>query len=260
MARRVRNRRARKQVRKFRRGARISRGLSTGSQTARIQETVEYSEVQPNSAYTCQFNLSQFTRASALAPNFRWMRPIKAIWKLEPLYNTFQQGTSVNLSVPYYYSYMNRTQDSRPQVVADFQASGSQPQKFTSPIVLAYRPNWCSMGLPVQDPQTKTIQFLGLKAQYDWCQTPLINVTNQPMTGVVTPQNPLSVPYGPATSATPGNYAGGMYFNGHNIILDQEFAASPTDPVARLTLTVIWEFKEPASYSGPRDTIQVATI
>jgi len=229
----------------------------TGNQYATIQETVQYTEVQPNSAYQCAFHLSQFTRASALAANFRWMRPIKAIWKLEPLYNTFQEGTGSAVSIPYYYSVMNRTQDSRPQVTADFQACGATPKKLTGPITLSYRPNWCSMGLPVQDPQTKNIQFLGLKAQYDWCQCPITNVSDLPMTGIVTPQNVLSTPYGPSIASTPGNYVGGQLFNGHDILLDQEYFAAAPASVARLTLTVIWQFKEPASATLPRD---VATI
>lgn len=251
--------RQRRPRRKAPRKAKLMKSL-TGNQYATIQETIEYSEVQPNSAYQCVFNLSQFVRAAALAPNFRWMRPIKAIWKLEPLYNTFQQETTSQLSIPYYYSVMNRTQDSRPQVTTDFQACGAQPRKLTSPITFSYRPNWCSMGLPVQDPQTKNIQFLGLKAQYDWCQTPITNVSGLPMTGVVTPQNSLTVPYGPAVATTPGNYAGGQSFNGHDILLDQEYFAAAPAAVARLTLTVVWQFKEPASSILPREKPTVATI
>ena len=235
----------------------VPRSLGTGLQMCKVQETVPYQDLLPNQSYNLGFVINNFIRAAALCPYFRWMKPTKVTWKIEPLYNTFQEGTATNLSIPYLYTVMNRTQDSRPQVLNDYQASGAQPRKLTAPIVISYVPNWCSMGLALQDQSTKTIAFTGLKAQYGWSQCPR-DVPVQTTSGGSAPLNVFGTPYGP--TGTPINYPGGQLYNGHDVYIDQEF--SPTVPAAcaRVTATVDWSFKDPASFTGPRVTVSVPTI
>lgn len=245
----------RKAHRSHRRKTNVPRGISTGRQVAKIQETFQVADLNPNQSVQCAFNLSQFARAMAIAPNFRWYRAAKVIWKIEPLYNTFQEGsTTSSTSIPYYYAIMNRTQDSRPQVVADYLECGAQPKKLVAPIVTSYKPNWCSLGLPVQNLTGGRVMFCGLKAQYGWQQCPIVS-DQQPLTQPVVPTNPMGAPYGPVASTTPSNFANATLYNGHDVIIDQEFPTTPTLPVARMTCTVHWEFKDPASYVAPRVTI-----
>lgn len=161
------------------------RGTNDFGQMARIKETVGYIDVLPNTGYNFTFNLSQYRRASQLAPNFKWYKPVRVEWTIEPLYNTFQDGNAgTEITVPYLYMTMNRTQDTTGISLEDIQAMGAKPQKLTGKKVIAYRPNWCSPGLNTYANGLFTtptgtanalVRFtnMGLKAQYDWVASPV---------------------------------------------------------------------------------------
>jgi len=246
-----RPRRARKPARK----ARVRRGLGTfaTNQIARIVESLEFVDVNPGVNYNFQFNLSQFIRASTLAPNFKWYRATKVEWTIEPLYNVFQDGTAGSeVTMPYYYSVMNRTQDSSQLTLLDYQAMGCKPRKMTTKQVMKYRPNWCSGGLNLQwyNALTGTYEAtptVGLKAQYSYLASPRQEIpatTNASLTNPILPdvQNP------PATTVTAAQvYTNAVVYNGHSIFIDQGVPTGVLQPCGKVVCTVHWEFKDPQS-------------
>lgn len=252
----VRRKVARKPRRKAapRRKARVPRGINDAGQMATIKETVAFTDLDPNLGYNFNFNLSQFRRASALAPNFKWYKALSVEWTIEPLYNTFQDGTTgAEVTVPYIYMTMNRTQDQTGIALADIQAMGAKPQKLVGKKVIKYTPNWCSPGLNsyafgnfMNFPNGSLAQAVtgilntGLKAQYAYLASPDIN----PGQNVVSTFIPATPPALPATgmNAIAANMA---VYNGHTLWVDQEVPTGTLQPVARVTATVTWHFKDP---------------
>lgn len=240
-------------------------------QTAKIMETIEIIDLQPNSSYLNSFTLAQFARASSLAPFFRWYRATKVSYQYEPLYNTFQEGTGPSVSAPYIYFLMNRTQDNHITTLNDIQACGARPTKLTKIIVKSYRPNWCSPGLVTfgQAPQTQGAPIVqvgmynnGLKAEYGWLQSP--NSVDVAGTGVqITPSvaSDQAVPGGssPPVPIMSANNTNQVMYNGHDVFIDQQNSPQAT-VVCRLTCTVHWEFKDPNNATNLSNTpITLAT-
>jgi len=239
--------------RKGNRKAKIPRtiGMPASGQMAKIVETVAFVDLDPNLGYNFQFNLSQFRRASNLAPNFKFYKPTLVEWTIEPLYNTFQDGTTgAEVTVPYIYMVMNRTQDQTGLALADIQAMGSKPQKLVGKKTISYVPNWCSPGLNTYANQAvgnvnALVRFtnMGLKAQYSYIACPPTDL----------PANAQNTPLYIVPSAPPGFGQDGMnavnanqcVYNGHTIWIDQEVPTGTLQPVARVTCTVHWSFKGP---------------
>lgn len=254
----------RRALRKFKRRAprarlaRVPRGVkgfNDQGQMARIKETVAYIDMVANTGYVFNFNLSQYRRALQLAPNFKWYKPTKVTWSIEPLYNTFQDGAvGTEISVPYLYSTMNRTQDSTGISLDDIQAMGARPQKLVGKKSISYRPNWCSPGLNTYANQlvsTPTgtanaiVRFtnLGLRANYDWVASP--GQINSPPDNAATPV--YLVPTAPVGFGQDGMNAvnnSQVIYNGHIIYIEQ-VKSTPNQPVARVSATVHWSFKDP---------------
>lgn len=243
-------------ARRFRKGQnRVPRSLGvTVPQYCKIQETIEYNELKPNTSYYMGFTIAQFARASQIAINFRFFKPTKIIWSYEPKFNTFQELTTGDtVGMPYLYVIMNRTQDNHPYSLQDIQAQGARPQKFTGTKSVSYRPNWCSPGLLVNNTinvnqgtpppaAVSNIAFMGLKAEYGWQQCP----TDIPTADdTVTPSAPATQPNLPGAGTgqvmTP-NYAGNCMYNGHDLYISQDNAVGEIT-VCKVTATVIWEFK-----------------
>jgi len=232
--------------RKVRRGRK-----SASKQTAHIVESYAFTDINPGLNYNFDFNLSQFIRASQLAPNFKWYKATKVTWTIEPLYNTFQDGTVGNeVTMPYYYSVMNRTQDNAQLSLLDFQAMGCKPKKMTSKQVMSYRPNWCSGGLNLQwfDAATgvyKATPQLGLKAQYSWLASPAAAIPQTNGGVVMRPLAPIvDDPAGISTS-TALNYTNAVVYNGHSVFVDQGIQTGLLQPVGKVVCTVHWAFKDP---------------
>jgi hypothetical protein len=253
----VRRKVARKPKRKVapRRKARVPRGINDAGQMATIKETVAFTDLDPNLGYNFNFNLSQFRRASQLAPNFKWYKPLSVEWTIEPLYNTFQDGTTgTEVTVPYMYMTMNRTQDQTGIALADIQAMGAKPQKLVGKKTIKYKPNWCSPGLNTYANQvfntptgtaTAIIRLtnLGLKAQYSYVACPdTVSATNlQNVPSYIVPTSPP----GFGQDGTNAVNANQVIFNGHTIWIDQEVPTGTLQPVARVVATVTWHFKDP---------------
>lgn len=232
------------------------RGFNDFGQMARIKETVAYVDVVANTGYNFNFNISQYRRALQLAPNFKWYKPTKVTWSIEPLYNTFQDGAAgTEITVPYIYMTMNRTQDRSGISLDDIQAMGAKPQKLVGKKTVSYRPNWCSPGLNtyanqiVSTPSGGTANALvrftnqGLRANYDWIASPV--QVNNPPDGALNPD--YIVPALPVNSGQDDMNAVGtsqVIYNGHTIFIEQVHT-TPNQAVARVSATVHWSFKDP---------------
>ena len=261
MIRRGRGRRAGKRRNVRRRPRRIPRapgGTNDRGQIARIKETLEFNDLLSNTSYNFAFDLSQFARASALAPLFKWYRASYVEWRIEPTYNTFQEGTATNVSIPYLYVTMNRTQDNTGLNLQDIQAMGAKGQKLTTIKKISYKPNWCSSGLNVihfnSASAIDNMATLGLKAQYSYLACPDTNNGLGNASGF-NPANPTV----PASLLVPvGVIANQALYNGHNVWIDQEFGSGPT--IGRVTCTVHWEFKDPHYTLSPANAVTVQPI
>lgn len=244
-------RKPRRKVRKAGRKARVPRGIGTlfnTTQMASVKETLQITpNLNGNAAYAFQFTLGQFERASNIARNFKWYKAVRVEWSIEPLFNVFTDDGTPQ-SIPYLYMLMNRTQDNTGNTLQDLQECGCKPQKLTSKKVFRYVPNWCSPGLLSYSTSTvgttggeayvSNVYQNGLKPQYAWLKSPgtVTTPTSLPSSSFV---NPAENQIGTMASITDNQ----VVYNGHTIFLDQ--ALSGDVPVARVTVTVHWEFKDP---------------
>lgn len=253
-------RRPRRRAAAARKGRKVrSNKLFQTSQMATIRETIQFQNVVANTSYGYVFSLNQFDRAQKVAANFKWYKAKSVEWTLEPLFNTFTDDGTPQ-SIPYLYQKMNRTQDNIAVSLQDLQASGMKPQKLTSKKVLKYVPNWCSPGLITYslDANNAAIAQLyqnGLKPQYGYlpCSTfspPLASTLGNQMTPLQTDDTPIAPIVAPVVTNQ-------VLYNGHEIFLDQ-ILSSPTIQVARMTCTVVWEFKDPNFSYAQNQPPQVA--
>jgi len=254
-------RRARKSTRKPRRrvaGKRTARRRSktiTTNQSAIIKETRTFSTIQSNVGYSFVFTLSDFLRASQLAPNFKLYKAAKVEWVLTPLYNTFQDGSvGTEVSQPYIYQTMNRTQDSQTFNLLDIQAMGCKPKKLTSTYKMSYTPNWCTSGLTHFVGNNGALvrqQTQGLKAEYSYlpCPNNAIQIVGTPDYMIpIDPVDPPIINEGQQAIAT-----NEVVYNGHRLFVDQYNGTGAEQPIAQVTCTVTWLFRDPNNSFFIRD-------
>lgn len=257
-----RPRKARKSGRK---SGRIMPSTATSGkgQMAKIIETIQFGDLQPNLTSQSVFTLSQFPRAATLAGNFAFYKAAKVSWNYEPLFNTFQD-TAGSSSTPYLYTLMNRGQTNNFPVpgLGNLQACGARPVKLVAKTTIAYKPNWCSPGLisilKVQ-PATEASPVIGViqqgvKQQYSWlaCSGTEVRAVNAgggidvpPMATVLQNViNPTDLFAPPATvfQANSPNATNSVVYNGHYNFIDQQVDSNSL-PACRLTATVEWHFK-----------------
>jgi len=233
-------------------------------QSASIVETLQETDLLTGLFKYGTFTLSDFPRASAVAPFFKFYRAARVVWTYEPLYNTFQDVAGA-LSKPYIYIVMNRSQEAKDLAAgfASLQATGARPRALTKNIVVSYRPNWCSPGVSMiytntapggPAGQLTASEPMGLKVEYAWLQTPnsLTAINEAQRVGLIT-TGPVATPLPPNTGSTtaeiPLNLANCVQYNGHVAYVDQSVPNTSQNPVARLTCSVHWEFKG-AKYNG----------
>ena len=222
--------------------------MNPSNQYATIVESRAVTDLVADQPYQGTFNLAQFFRATTLAKNFQYYRAKKVKWEYMPLYNTFQENNAVSaVAKPQLYFMMNRDQDpywaTRPPGQALFllQSAGADPVPFTNNKEIIYKPNWCSPGLTAytsaEDPPIVTsIVQLGMKKQFGWLPTPNQDAWNAPNV-----PNLVSNPVGAYGYSTSPVLNGGVLYNGHNFYIQQD--NEPGVPVAKLLITVEWEFK-----------------
>jgi len=263
---------AKKHLRRGRKGGKLSvprSMLAAPNQYSKVIETITITDATPNVLYSRIFALSNFKRASLMSGLFRWYKAAKCTYTYQPLYNTFQEGTSATVSKPQIYFAMNRCQDATAQSYADLIAMGSRPQQFVRNKIISYVPNWCSPGLStwVKDGATGLVQQIsqtGLQAQTAWLVCPIAssykdNAGLQPYVDKwdVAPTSPpiVSPPIGQPQNPNyihPAN----VVYNGHDDFIFQE---NTSNPVYMLTLTVEWHFKQPY-YSEQGQGVSVAPV
>jgi hypothetical protein len=224
---------------------------SSNKQFATILETTTFDKFVSNEATSFNFNLSQFPRASALSVNFKWYKAVKVTWTLTPLYNTFQDGTTgTEVSAPYLYNVMNRTQDSINLTLEDIQAMGAKPTKLTSKRAISYTPNWCSPGLTTFTQDRDRINLVGvtqqgLKAQYSYLACPDDFRLDPNIGEFITPNDPR-IPVIGINSGMNSVNANQVMYNGHILYADQLVSTGPDQqPIAQIVATVHWVFKDP---------------
>jgi hypothetical protein len=256
----------RRKLGKGNRKSRIPRSL-TPHQSATIVETVQYSSLNSNSVLGAVFSLRDFPRASVVAPNFKFVKPKLVEWTFEPLYNVFQEASSGGTyapTIPYMYTVMNRTQDASIGGLRDFQAQGAKPRKFTTKVVIRYKPNWCSAGLLqtniVSPGVVNNVTSQGLKCEYGYTKCPTVLYPG----GVPPTSFPIdtNVPL-PADFSNPDTVQGSitnnsMLYNGHLVYFDTQSSGNQPN-VCRVTATVHWHFKGPMCAWAP-DGISQLTI
>ena len=264
MPRRAARRPARRQHRRPARKTRVPRGLAP-HQTASIIETVQYNNLNSNSVLGCVFSLRDFPRASVIAPNFKMVKPKLVEWTFEPLYNTFQEASSGGTyapSISYMYSVMNRTQDASIGGLYDFQAQGAKPRKFTSKVVIRYKPNWCSAGLLqtniVSPGVVNNVTSQGLKCEYGYvkCPTVLYPGGVPPSTFPIDTNTPLPADFGNPDTVQVGITNNSMLYNGHLVYFDTQSTGNQAN-VCRITVTVHWHFTGPMCAFRPDAVSQI---
>jgi len=260
-------RRRRAGGRKAARGKMPSTATSGKGQMAKIIETVQFEDLQPNTTTQSIFTLSQFPRAATLAGNFAFYKAAKVTWSYEPLYNTFQDTAGAS-SAPYLYTLMNRgqTNNSVPPALANIQACGARPVKLVAKTLISYKPNWCSPGLlsvlkadGTESGVVSQVIQQGVKQQYAWLACSGLEVrTNTgipPLAPIIQPVilgiEGIPLP-APAVFASATNATNSVVYNGHYNFIDQQVDAN-TAPVCRLTATVEWHFKG-ALFNQPFET------
>jgi len=257
--RRARNPRRRAARRPARKGRKSGGIASDRGQMATIKETVEFTDLNPNLGYNFNFNLSQFRRASALAPNFKWYKAVSVEWIVEALYNTFQDGTTGSeVTMPYYYQTMNRTQDTTGINLQDIQAMGAKPKKLTGKVITKYTPNWCSPGLSTYAnnvPPTAIARLtqLGLKAQYSYLACPDTDLAELNNPSYIVPV----LPTGTGQDGMNAVNTNQVIYNGHTIFVDQSVPTGVLQPVARVVCNVTWHFKDPHYTLAPENYVDV---
>ena len=226
-------------------------------QSARILETIELTDMRADEAYSFNFSLSQFFRATTLAKNFRFYKAAKVKWEYMPFYNTFQEGNSTGtVSKPQMYFVMNREQNpywqSRTAATSLFaiQSQGADPVPFTNNREIIYTPNWCSPGLtaltfsPVVGASGTSVDAVtnviscGLKKQFGWVPCPDLDLYNKPK--VYDPTDGAADSSGNTLNMSP-NATAAVLYNGHDLYVQQE--REPNTPVCKVVCTVEWIFK-----------------
>jgi len=239
-----------------RRKTNVPRGITTSpNQMCRIVETIDGGTLGPNTSNLQAFQLNNFRRAHYMSAAFAFYRAAKVTYTYTPLFNTYQD-LSGSSSVPSLYSLMNRQGDTNlPQSNLDvFIATGARPVKFNTPHKVSYKPNWTSPGMPMLASVSGSIvvtQYIqGSQVCYNWINKsskgqkvyPPGSGTND--SGLLTGPTADNSTFQNVTFIAPGSACDAVSYLGHDVYIEQKIDANPA-PVAKVTVTVEWEFKGP---------------
>ena len=256
MNRRKRAARAARPMKRNRRKTAVPRGITTSpNQMARVVETIDLGTITPNSSNLQSFQLTNFRRAHYMSAAFAFYRAAKCTYTYQPLFNVFQD-LSGSSSLPNIYTLMNRQGDiNLPQSAIDiFTATGSSPRKFNTPHKVSYKPNWTTPGMPTLTVSQGTLlvsNFIqGSQTCYNWVNKSSKGQKMYPSgagandSGVLTTLGPDNTTFASTTFIAPNSACDAVAYLGHDVFVEQKFDTNP-NPVARVTLTVEWEFKGP---------------
>lgn len=193
---------------------------------AKTTETITYEDLNPNTMYSALAVLNDTTRALALAKSFQWYRMTAVEWKYKPLYNTFQDqnGTATvsTPSKPQFYMIMNRNGAFQATTLANLEQQGARARDFARDLVVKYKPNTV-IQTSISGVNGTPLQANVPELQWNaWLPT-------TPIGGASPPSDPSLVPY-----------------YGHQFYILQDKVSISVDPViAKLELTITFEFKNP---------------
>lgn len=212
---------------------------------AQITETIELADLVSKTNNQEYFTLGTFKRALGISENFKFYRAKKVLFKYEPIYNVYGEGSTSD-TIPYMYTVMNRDQDNNlTYTKADFQRMGALPYKFTATKIVQYTPNWICPGMQAFKTTTLTsgekvvsnIVQQGVTKCYKWLQT-TDNSGNAYSENQIIQTGGMDT----LTYQIPNNFASQVLYNGHNVYFDQNIVGDLAT-VAKRTITVVWEFK-----------------
>ena len=230
-ARRYRKKRTTKPRRKVVRKAAVRRGKfgnpramgPSNNNYAKLVETIEYENCNPNTIYSALVTLADTTRALNLAANFQFYRITAVEWKIKSLFNTFQDSISTTVSSPSkpeLYWVMNRNGAFQATNLDQLVQQGSIARAMDKDNIHKYKPNTVvSTGINGTDGTSLTANIPELKFNA-WLPTTAV--------GSVSGQQ-FNVPY-----------------YGHQFYINQEIPTQAANTeVASLEVRIVVEFKGP---------------
>jgi len=214
-------------------------------------------ELSANTAYGASVTIAQYPRAQALARCFKFYRLKAVVFEYLPDANTYQGGSAATAeTVPYMYYMMNRdASDQSSTTLAQFQAAGVRPIKFTKKIVIAYKPNLiqaqqlvASLGQQGQ-PNLQVYNGNNVPVYDKWIST--IGIQHGGPNNWTGDQSDLPVQaQGNATNPlVPLEVVNVLPYYGHNFYFNQAVMPQGAANVGYSSITAIWEFKEPVLYN-----------
>lgn len=214
---------------------------------ATITETREEGDVTANVAYGASISISGFPRALAMARLFKFYRLSKVVYDYNPDANTYQAGNNTTQeTIPFMHYQMNRDGSNQSGLtLAQLQAAGTRPIKFTKKIVIAYKPNLVQACQLVVHTGTPNTYFNGNNIPiYDkWISTIGLQNGANSFGGTVE-----SMPSTVGITQFP-NQINVVPYHGHTYFFDQSVSPAGAATVGYLTITCQWEFKEPVLYT-----------
>jgi len=228
------NRPRRRQLRRRSKPQQTSGTIKT-KQYARVVEVVPFTQPTANTDVNYQFNISQFSRAAAVAKNFKFYRAKRVVWTMLPEFNVFQAGSAAQ-SMTQISMIMNRTGDSTQWTEVEYDAQGAVPRTFAKKRVVAYKPNLTQpfnvtlSALSPDNPPLATTGTLGNTPVYDkWVGTGSYNINNTLGGASELVIRGDKTPY----------YGHSIYWNVGQVAQGAEI------PLATIFCEVEWEFKDP---------------
>lgn len=235
LVRRPRNRRGRKGVRR----GRVSKTLNAMRDKARVVEVYSTESLTGNTGYVQQFSLSEFTRASAVAKNYRYYRATRVEMEFVPYANLYPTGQAF----PELYYQQDHTAFIAAQAptLASMQGRGVMPIKFTSPIKRWYNPAVLRYEQMLVQTWKDANEFYVNNIQ-PLTATPVKNkwyMTEKAFTPLLfTPNNTETTePIGASADPTKLLFTGSAFFLNTPIAIQ--------GAIGRLVVKVHWEFKQP---------------
>jgi len=218
--------------------------------------------LQANTLYGGSVSIAGFTRAKAVAACFKFYRLKSVVYEYVPDAINYQAGVNATTeTVPYMYYMMNRDGSDAAGAggIASFQNAGARPIKFTKAIRIAYKPNLIKANqlIVTLNPSTSLYNGNNTPVYDQWISTIGLqhpnspswagNQTDMPEYAEGTETNPL----------VPPDQINVLPYYGHLLMFDQQVSPVGATSVGYLSITCVWEFKEPVLYgagSGVEDT------
>jgi len=208
-----------------------------------------------NQAYITTTSIASFPRALAVARCFKFYRLKSVVYDYVPDANTYQAGGTNTETVPYMYYMMNRDGSDQSSInLLKMQNAGARPIKFTKKIVIAYKPNLIkanqlivSLG-PAGAPATSLYNGNNTPVYDEWISTMGLqhggpnnwagDSADIPTAAQGNTANPLVLP----------DNVNVLPYYGHSVFFQQQVVPDGASAVGYLSMTCIWEFKEPVLY------------